>query len=97
MRENRPYGSEGGEGSALPYPYRGSELRLLRLLQKCVQQRVELFRLLQIRQMRGARHHLALRILDALAQDRAALLQMREIEIAPDDEGRRGDLLQALE
>ncbi len=22
MRENRPYGSEGGEGSALPYPYR---------------------------------------------------------------------------
>lgn len=22
MRENRPYGSEGGESSALPYPYR---------------------------------------------------------------------------
>ena len=24
MRENRPYGSEGGEAKSLPYPYRGS-------------------------------------------------------------------------
>ena len=23
MRENRPYGSEGGEAKSLPYPYRG--------------------------------------------------------------------------
>ena len=25
MRENRPYGSEGGEGSTLPDPYQQSE------------------------------------------------------------------------
>jgi hypothetical protein len=24
MRENRPYGSEGGEAKSLPYPYRGN-------------------------------------------------------------------------
>jgi hypothetical protein len=27
MRENRPYGSEGGEGSTLPDPYRVTKLR----------------------------------------------------------------------
>jgi hypothetical protein len=25
MRENRPYGSEGGEAKSLPYPYRGED------------------------------------------------------------------------
>jgi hypothetical protein len=27
MRENRPYGSEGGEGSTLPDPYRRGPIR----------------------------------------------------------------------
>jgi hypothetical protein len=26
MRENRPYGSEGGEAKSLPYPYRADRL-----------------------------------------------------------------------
>ena len=28
MRENRPYGSEGGEAKSLPYPYRGGPRQL---------------------------------------------------------------------
>ncbi len=30
MRENRPYGSEGGEAKSLPYPYRKEFRRLTR-------------------------------------------------------------------
>jgi hypothetical protein len=29
MRENRPYGSEGGEAKSLPYPYHWSQFRKL--------------------------------------------------------------------
>src|SRR6267378_5337938 len=32
MRENRPYGSEGGEAKSLPYPYRSAFPLLRRLL-----------------------------------------------------------------
>jgi hypothetical protein len=27
MRENRPYGSEGGEAKSLPYPYQSGKIR----------------------------------------------------------------------
>jgi len=29
MRENRPYGSEGGEAKSLPYPYHNALIRAL--------------------------------------------------------------------